>query len=349
VMDHFARKTTFFSEEYRVQRKDGTYMWVLDRGQALWDEQTGEPIRMSGSEKDISDRKHTEALLAEYRNHLEELVSDRTAALSAANHKLEKELKERQRIEESLIQVNQQKDELISIISHEIRTTLASVHTPLNLLTDGFLELSSKQGQQMVHIATVGANHLVNLVNSILDLERLESGTDPLNLQRSNLADLMVKATDLMQMMAAQAGVTLVVDPFNIELQLDPSRILQVMTNLLSNAIKFSPVGGTVWFQAQRLSDRQMPADVQPQQISSPAPVVVSVQDQGRGIPSSSLELIFERFQQIEKADVDPTVQKGTGLGLAISQSIVHQHQGQIGVESILGQGSRFYFILPVS
>jgi PAS domain S-box-containing protein len=346
VMDHFARKTTFFSEEYRVQRKDGTYMWVLDRGQALWDEQTGEPIRMSGSEKDISDRKQAEALLIEYRHHLEELVSDRTAELSAINLKLEQELRERQRIETSLRQVNQQKNELISVFSHEIRTTLTSIHTPLNLLADGFLEPSSEQGLQMVKIATTGANHLVNLVSNILDLERLESGKNPLNLQRSNLADLMTEATHLMQMMAVQAGVTLAVYPLNIELRLDPSRILQVMTNLLSNAIKFSPVGGTVWFQAEWFSDRWMPDDSQTQPSNSPAHVVISIKDQGRGIPSSSIDLIFDRFQQVQRTDT--TVQKGTGLGLAISRSIVHQHQGQIWVESILGQGSCFYVTLPV-
>ncbi len=129
---------------------------------------------------------------------------------------------------------------------------------------------------------------------------------------------------------ADSAGITLCVSPVSAQVWVAPDTIIQTLTNLLSNAIKFSPSNTTITLSAQPQSDH----------------VLFQVKDQGRGIPADKVEAIFGRFQQV---DVSDSRQKGgTGLGLAICQSIVQQHGGHIWAESTLGEGSTFYFTLPV-
>ncbi|MBW4692173.1 MAG: PAS domain S-box protein [Lyngbya sp. HA4199-MV5] len=253
--------------------------------------------------------------------------------------------------------IERMKDEFISVVSHEFRTPLTAIHGALDLLLDGLVEWHSDRAQQLLTIAFDGSERLVHLVDSILALERLESGDVKLLKQPCQLADLMMKAIDLTQLMAANAGVDLVVSPLAMQLELDGDRILQVLTNLLSNAIKFSPSGSTVWLSAAlRAGDRGESGTARDNAFSAPpisAPtllsrpgILLSVKDQGRGIPSDKLETIFERFQQVDTSD---SRQKGgTGLGLTICRSIVQQHQGRIWAESTIGEGSCFYVLLPV-
>ncbi|MBW4471870.1 MAG: PAS domain S-box protein [Stenomitos rutilans HA7619-LM2] len=257
--------------------------------------------------------------------------------------------------ERSLIE--RMKDEFISVVSHEFRTPLTAIHGALDLLIDGLVERNSDRAQQLLTIAFEGSDRLVHLVDSILALERLESGDVKLLKQPCQIADLMMKAIDLTQLMAASAGVDLVVAPLTIQLEIDGDRILQVLTNLLSNAIKFSSSGDTVWLSAElqdgdRWVNRNVKDDATASFARVPTPppfrscILFSVKDQGRGIPSDKLETIFERFQQVDTSD---SRQKGgTGLGLAICRSIVQQHNGRIWAESTLGEGSSFYVMLPV-
>jgi len=216
-------------------------------------------------------------------------------------------------------------NEFISLVSHELRTPLTSLMGGLYLLGSGQLGSLTPQGQQVLNIAITNSERLIRLVNDILDLERIKSGKMTLQPVRCNVANLLIQAAEAMQTMADQAQITLVTEPFNIELYVDCDRILQTLTNLLSNAIKFSEPGSTVWLRAYQHSNQFQ----------------IQVQDQGRGIPSDKLQMIFERFQQVDKSD---SRQKGgTGLGLAICRNIIEQHDGKIWVESVLGQGSTFY------
>ncbi len=182
----------------------------------------------------------------------------------------------------------------------------------------------------MLDIAVQNTDRLVRLINDILDIERIESGEVSMVRRSTSAAALMTQAREVMETLADDAGVTLSVDPVTAELWADPDRIMQTLTNLLSNAIKFSPVGTTVWLRAERRGEE----------------LFVSVADQGRGIPADRLDAIFERFQQVDSSDSRD--KGGTGLGLPICRSIVHQHGGDIWVESTLGEGSTFFFTLPV-
>jgi signal transduction histidine kinase len=238
------------------------------------------------------------------------------------------------------------KAEFISMVSHELRTPLTSMQAALSLLVDNIVDPTTKEGQDVIQIASTGVDRLVRLVNDILDLERLESGKIRLEKQSCNTADLINLASGQMQEMAHQAGVILNTSPQSIQLYADGDRILQVLINLLSNAIKFSPPGGAVSLDVvviEAIDTREI--EEIGQALSSPT-LLFTICDQGRGIPNDKLESIFERFHQVDASD--SREKGGTGLGLAICRSIVQQHNGQIWAESSLSQGSTFYFTLPL-
>lgn len=156
--------------------------------------------------------------------------------------------------------IERMKDEFISVVSHELRTPLTSIHGALNLLSSGLVDTQSEKGRRVIDIAAQSAERLVRLVNDILELERLESGKISLLKQTCDAAELMIKATEMIQVMANRAGVTLSVSSkaiaqgapiLPIAVYADPDRIIQVLTNLLGNAIKFSPRGSTVWLTVE--------------------------------------------------------------------------------------------------
>jgi signal transduction histidine kinase len=183
----------------------------------------------------------------------------------------------------------------------------------------------------MLDIALGNTNRLIRLINDILDVERMKTGTLGMNLEACDVADLMISAVDAVRGMAEEVDIVLDVRPHRAQLWADPHRLVQVLANVLSNAIKFSPRGATVSLSAHAAVDE----------------LVLVVTDAGRGIPADKLELIFERFEQV---DVSDSRQKGgTGLGLAISRSIIQKHGGRIWVESTLGEGSTFRISLPMT
>jgi PAS domain S-box-containing protein len=227
-------------------------------------------------------------------------------------------------------QVERMKDEFVSIVSHELRTPLTSIHGSLGMLSSGLLQPDSQQGKRLLQIATDSTERLVRLINDILDIERIESGKVKMEKESCNVADLVEKAVNIMQPLANKASVTLSISSLSIQLWADPDRIVQVLTNLLSNAIKFSLPNNTVWLIVA-VWDKE---------------VLFTVKDRGRGIPADKLDSIFERFQQVDSTDARK--HEGTGLGLSICRSIVQQHNGRLWVESVLGNGSSFYFTLPI-
>ena len=227
-------------------------------------------------------------------------------------------------------EVERMKDEFVSVVSHELRTPLTSLRGSLGLLASGRAGAIPPHGQRLLDIAVQNTDRLVRLINDILDLERLRSGKHELEPRPTPASELLRSAADVMEAMADRAKVRLSVVPSPVPVMADPDRILQVITNLVSNAIKFSPPEGAVTLQAEREGGL----------------VLFSVRDQGRGIPHDKLELIFERFQQVDSSDARQ--KGGTGLGLAICRGIVEQHGGRIWAESDPGEGSTFFFTLQV-
>jgi PAS domain S-box-containing protein len=226
--------------------------------------------------------------------------------------------------------VDEIKDEFIGIVSHELRTPLTAIQMSLGLIKTGVYDKKPEKARRMIEIALLDTNRLVNLVNDILDLERLDSGRAIVEKTVCKTADLMQQAVDGIQAIAVQNQISLIITPTNIEVYAAADAIVQTLTNFLSNAIKFSPPDSTIILSVENQIDC----------------VMFQVSDRGRGIPADKLELIFGRFQQVDASD--SREKGGTGLGLAICQSIIERHGGKIWVESILGEGSTFFFTLPL-
>lgn len=226
--------------------------------------------------------------------------------------------------------IERMKDEFISVVSHELRTPLTSMHSALKILSTGRLGLLSQDGQQMLEIADENTERLVRLVNSVLDLQRIESGDVTMEKRLCDADGLIVQAIEAMQPMAQQQGVALVLSqPSALQIWADADYMLQALTNLLSNAIKFSQAGRQVSITVEAQSEQTL----------------FCIRDQGPGIPAEKLESIFERFQQVDSSDARR--KGGTGLGLTICREIIEQHGGHIWAESQLGQGSSFFFTVP--
>jgi signal transduction histidine kinase len=245
------------------------------------------------------------------------------AAISIENAKLYAQVRESER---RLTQFN----EFISILSHELRTPLTAIRGFLGLLNTSIYDNKPEKAKRMIQQALTNSDRLVHLVNDILDLERLSSGRVQLAKEVCNAEDLMQRSVEGVQSIALGAAITLSIIPSNARVWASPDSIIQTLTNLLSNAIKFSFPNSVITLSAQLQTDS----------------VLFQVKDQGRGIPADKLETIFERFQQVDISD-SPQKQ-GTGLGLAICQTLVQQHDGSIWAESMLGEGSTFYFTLPI-
>lgn len=220
-------------------------------------------------------------------------------------------------------------EDFIATVSHELRTPLTSIRGALGLLSSGAVGSVSEKADKLLRIALSNSERLVRLVNDILDLDRIQKGREPILFRPIELSNLVGQAIDGMLPVAQAAGVHLCHDTTKLEMTGDPDRLLQVLTNLLSNAVKFSPPHSTV---SVRMHPRA-------------TGVILSVIDQGRGIPADMLESIFERFQQV---DVSDSRQKGgTGLGLAICRTIVNHHGGRIWAERNPRQGATFRVFLP--
>jgi two-component system phosphate regulon sensor histidine kinase PhoR len=225
--------------------------------------------------------------------------------------------------------------EFIDNLSHELRTPLATVSLLAETLTreaDAAGDALPQRMRDRILKIEVETGHLVQMVNELLDLSRIESGSSLGPLEDVDLAGLSNDATERLRLFAERQGVTLhvaVAAPVPT-VRGDPARLGQVLINLVHNAVKFSPDGGDVTVDVREDGET----------------VVVSVTDHGVGIPRAAQDRIFERFYKVDRARVRGET-GGTGLGLAIARHVIEQHHGRIWVESVEGVGSTFSFALP--
>lgn len=226
-------------------------------------------------------------------------------------------------------QIESMRRDFISNVSHELRTPLASLKALTETLLDGALE-DPPAAQQFISSIETEVDSLSLMVNELLELSRIESGRVPLDRKPTRPEEVVLPAAERLRLQAERAGLALTVDcPADLPRMLaDANRIQGVIVNLLHNAIKFTPSGGQVLVQASR----------QEQAIR------FLVQDTGIGIPAEEQPRIFERFYKIDRA----RSASGTGLGLAIARHLVEAHGGRIWVESTEGQGSSFFFTIPL-
>lgn len=223
--------------------------------------------------------------------------------------------------------LDKMKSDFFSSMSHDLRTPLTSIKEGTSLLLDGVGGAVTDKQKKILHILAEESSRLIAMVNSLLDLAKMEAGMMTYAFAPWSLSALIRRATtEIGPLMEAKKIIleTSVSEDLPV-LNLDSERILQALRNLIANAVKFAPEGGHVRVTA-RPTDRG---------------VEVSVADNGPGIPPESLSTIFEKFRQAA-----PTA-NGSGLGLAIVKHIVTSHGGQVWAESKVGKGSTFVFVLP--
>ncbi len=273
---------------------------------------------LRGSYVDISERKRVEHELLLYRDHLEELVQQRTAALSVAVQQANA--------------ASRAKSVFLSNMSHELRTPLNSVI--------GFSELmaasTSMQEEEKRNLAIINRSgrHLLTLIDDVLELSKLEAGRVPLQLERLDLNRLLHELLDAIRPRTAHKALALVYDCSDVPalVQADGAKLRQVLQQLLSNAVKFTEQGSVTLALTCRPG--------QPGRIT----LAFAVRDTGIGIAPADLEHIFLPFTQA----VAPNMQSGTGLGLSIGREFVRLMGGELGVHSQLGAGSQFAFSIEV-
>lgn len=228
-------------------------------------------------------------------------------------------------------QVERMKKEFVSTVSHELRTPLTSIQGSLDLLAAGVFGPLAEKPREMIQIALRNSTRLIQLINDILDLERLDSGRMEMHFQNTAIRPLFEKAIQSVRGVADRDGIGLTIESADGEVFADDHRIVQVLVNFLSNAIKFSPPGSAVVISSSRAGGMWQ----------------LNVTDRGRGVPPELQDKIFERFQQVDASD--SRAKGGTGLGLAICKTIAEQHGGSIGVESSQTAGSTFWVRLPAA
>jgi PAS domain S-box-containing protein len=318
-MEHLEGRTPYYHvEEYRARSKSGDWVWILDHGKLVEWDADGKPLRLVGIHLNITERKLAEEKLRQYQDQLEETVEQRTAELLLARDEANA--------------ANKAKSDFLANMSHELRT-------PLNAIL-GFSAMMRREpelteGQcEKLDIINRSGNHLLTLINDVLEIARIEAGRVQLENSPFDLGAMVRDVTDMMRIRAEDGGLQLLVDQasrFPRYIVGDEARLRQILINLMGNAIKHTQEGGVTL----RLGTKKNKA----------THLLIEVEDSGVGIAPEDQERIFEPFVQLSEHGIS----KGTGLGLTITRQFVQMMNGNINLESIPGTGSIFRVDLPLN
>ncbi len=302
--------------EFRIIRPDGKIRWIHNRWRRINDTE-GNEIKRVGTHQDITERKLREQELERYKNHLEDEVQQRTAELMLARDAAET--------------ANRAKSVFLANMSHELRTPLNAILGFSRLLSDDS-QLDSGQHENL-NIINRSGEHLLQLINDVLEMAKIEAGHLQLSHSPFDLGNLVRDVVELMQVRCREKGLELKLDQsskFPRFIRGDEGRLRQILLNLLSNAAKFTEHGG-VTVRLRVLN-------------SNHTHLLIEVEDSGPGINSNELDRIFKPFVQLS----EDASRQGTGLGLAITRQFVELMGGRIEVESEPGKGTLFRIDLPL-
>jgi len=312
---------TVNSQERILLTADGTKIPVLKS--VILVEIHGRPCLVE-SFFDISEEKRMRESLQLAKAEADEMNAQLQQAIGRAN-----------RLAVEAQAANVAKSQFLANMSHEIRTPLNAIIGFTEILQDQFFgPLNEKQLEYLEDILGSG-KHLLEVINDVLDLSKVEAGKTVLRLSRFYICDIVVRSLQTVKEKCLKNGITLTtdVDPEtkDFEVDADETKIKQIMYNLLSNAAKFTPQGGSITVKTARIGDC----------------CAISVVDTGIGVDQENLERIFEDFYQVNNSVTDKT--QGTGLGLPLTKRFVEMHGGAITVESVPEKGSTFTFTIPLA
>ena len=287
----------------------------------------GEPLAIVSVLHDLTEQAENERLYEElktFSSQLEERIQAATADLAEQNTRLQWQSRE-------LEKANRLKSEFLASMSHELRTPINALIGYASLMLDRIYgDLTPRQEEGLNRIQSA-AQHLLALINDILDLAKIEAGRMPLHLDDVTLADIMTEISQQIEPMVKKKQLTLSVElpSSDLKLHTDRTKVKQILLNLLSNAVKFTHHGG-LWVTVSR-DEEDLRFDVR---------------DTGIGIREADLESIWEDFRQVDQSRTREF--GGTGLGLSITRKLVDALGGHVFAESIYGKGSTFTVILPI-
>lgn len=322
------------------KRKNGELYWQEVSINPILDE-NGNTVNFVAIIQDISSRKKVEEELQELNLSLEQKVMERTSELSITNEFLMKEVVARKKHEAELKQArneaekaNKAKSEFISRMSHELRTPMNSILGFAQLFSMG--ELSPVQRRGVDHILTSG-NHLLKLINEVLDISKIEAGKLSLSVEQIKVKEAISEAIDLVHPLTINPQITIdyiqhVSDDLSVKA--DKQRVIQVLVNILTNAIKYNKKGGTVTVETF----------IEPGDLRENDRVNIAITDTGVGIAEKDINKLFVPFERLANTEMQI---EGTGLGLSIAKELTALMDGEISVQSKLGEGSTFSITLP--
>lgn len=227
-------------------------------------------------------------------------------------------------------QIERVKKQFLAMVSSDLKRPLSSISAAVTQLITDLADSMPALAVSKLDMAKKNVFRLLGLVNDLLQITEMDTGALEIKKENNNIDEVLRRSVQDVEAVADKQKVKLHIMTVEGDWYVDPNRIMQVLVNLLSNAIKFSPENGVVVLSAERQGDY----------------VLCKIIDQGRGVPESHKQAIFEKFKQVEAADGKR--KSGTGLGLPICKQIVEEHGGMIGVDSVEGKGSTFWFRVPV-
>ncbi|NJL46999.1 MAG: PAS domain S-box protein [Leptolyngbyaceae cyanobacterium SM2_5_2] len=312
--------------EYRMRDANGRWCWLYDRRAVFKRDQQGRVIQYIGIVQDITDRKQAAEALKQLNQELEQRVETRTQEL--------------QRAMETAEAANRAKSGFLANMSHELRT-------PLNAIL-GFTQLMARDlalsvdNHQYLGIINRSGEHLLTLINDILEMSKIEAGQVQVNLGSCDLYSLLETLKDMFDLRARHKGLNLLIERHTAiprYIETDEHKLRQVLINLVGNAIKFTANG--------QVALRVVPAlcGLPAADAEARLALTFTIDDTGIGIESSDIEGLFQPFTQVKQAN---GLQEGTGLGLPISRQFVRLLGGELIVDSQPGFGSTFRFTVPV-